>query len=81
MNSTPYLASIRRTFFFRICCLSWLESRCGIGTPDELRSALSKLLSHTDLAAKRRDFEHLLFQSERSEQIMRFGAFVKVRLG
>lgn len=59
----------------------FLKSRCGIASPAELRLALEKLLLQTNLDLKRRDFEHLLFQSERSEQIMRFGAFVESKLG
>ena len=60
---------------------AFLNSRSGIGGPDELREALKDLLSQTDLDLKRRDFEHLLFQSARSEQILHFGEFVKSKLG
>ena len=59
----------------------FLKTRSGIGSPDKLREALDDLLSRTDLHLKRRDFEHLLFQSERSEQILHFGEFVKSKLG
>ena len=60
---------------------SFLKSRSGIGGSDELREALKVLISQTDLDLKRRDFEHLLFQSARSEQILHFGEFVKSKLG
>ena len=60
---------------------TFLNVRSGIGSPDELREALEKLLSRIDLDLKRRDFEHLLFQSARSEQILHFGEFVKSKLG
>ncbi|MCR5038224.1 MAG: nucleotidyl transferase AbiEii/AbiGii toxin family protein [Bacteroidales bacterium] len=58
----------------------FLNSRSGIENPDELRQALRDLLSRTDLDLKRRDFEHLLFNASRSEQVLHFNAFVKEKL-
>ena len=60
---------------------AFLETRSGIGNPNELRKALENLLFQTNLDLKRRDFEHLLFQSARSEQILHFGEFMKSKLG
>ena len=60
---------------------SFLKLRNGIGDPDELRQALESLLSRIDLNMKRRDFEHLLFNASRSEQVIHFEAFVKEKLG
>ena len=60
---------------------TFLNSRSGIGGPDELRLALERLISQTDFNLKRRDFEHLLFQSTRSEQILYFETFMKSKLG
>ena len=59
----------------------FLKLRCGIGHPDELRQALDSLLSRIDLNSKRRDFEHILFNASRSEQVLYFEAFVKEKLG
>ena len=58
----------------------FLKLRNGIENPDELRQALKDLLSRTDLDLKRRDFEHLLFNASRSEQVLHFNAFVKEKL-
>ena len=58
----------------------FLRSRSGIGSREELRQALDELLSRIDLNQKRRDFEHLLFNGLRSEQILHFDEFVKEKL-
>ena len=58
----------------------FLRSRSGIGSREELRQALDGLLSRIDLNQKRRDFEHLLFNGLRSEQILHFDEFVKEKL-
>jgi hypothetical protein len=36
----------------------FLQQRCGIGTPDKLKSALIKKISETKIEEKHRDFEH-----------------------
>ena len=59
----------------------FLKLRSGIGNSDELRQALDSLLSRIDLNLKRRDFEHLLFNASRSDQVLYFEAFVKEKLG
>ena len=55
----------------------FLRERCGITTPDELKSALLNKLSTVDLKQKQRDFEHLLFNPSRSKQILLFKEFVE----
>lgn len=54
----------------------FLKTRCGIGSPEELKMAIVKLLATTDLNVKKRDFEHLLFNKQNADKILRFGAFV-----
>lgn len=53
----------------------FLEKRCGIGSPEELKDAIARLLEKTDLNAKKRDFEHLLFHRGNAEKILRFRDF------
>lgn len=55
---------------------SFLKERSGIGSKDELKIAVSKMLTNTDLNSKSKDFEHLLFNSTNSSKILRFGEFV-----
>lgn len=57
-----------------------LGDRCGIGTPEALREALEEKLSSTDLKLKQRDFEHLLFNTIRSTQILYFREFIEGKL-
>lgn len=54
----------------------FLKARCGIGSPDELKDAVREMLSTVDLNVKKRDFEHLLFNSQHSDKILRFGEFI-----
>jgi hypothetical protein len=53
-----------------------LTSRFGIHNLQELKSALSKLLTKVNLSQKARDFEHLLFEKRNSERILGFKEFV-----
>ncbi len=55
----------------------FMKQRCGVGSLEELKTAIGVLLSTTDLNVKKRDFEHLLFNRQNSERILRFGAFVE----
>ena len=55
----------------------FLQQRCGIGTPDELKSALIKKISETKIEEKQRDFEHLLFASNQSIKILYFSEVLK----
>jgi len=54
----------------------FLSARMGISTAEELKSALLDKLKSTDLNIKKRDFEHLLFNSNAGEKILMFTEFV-----
>ena len=58
----------------------FLSERIGIGNAEALKSAIHDKLATTDLNVKRRDFEHLLFNSNASERILKFGEFVDLNL-
>ncbi len=73
----------RRDFYDSMFLLSmtepdydFLKARCGIGSLEELKLHISKLLETVDLKVKARDFEHLLFNSGNVGKILRFGEFV-----
>ena len=51
---------------------SFLQQREGIHDEAELREALRQVVARTDLKAKQRDFEHLLFDPRKSEIILQF---------
>lgn len=50
----------------------FLEKRCGIWNKEQLKRALMNMLSQVDLNVKKRDFEHLLFNPNKSEIILDF---------
>jgi len=50
----------------------FLSARMGIGTAEELRLAILDKLKSTDLNIRKRDFEHLLFNSNAGEKILLF---------
>ena len=50
----------------------FLYKRCGIGDTSALMMALQDMVTHTNLTMKQRDFEHLLFEPRKSEQILHF---------
>lgn len=54
----------------------FLKTRAGIENLDELKNAINTLLETTDLDIKKKDFEHLLFNSTNSNRILRFGPFL-----
>ena len=56
---------------------SFLSKRIGISELSELKSATEKVLGTVDLNKKSRDFEHLLFDKNRSRMILRVGEFIK----
>lgn len=58
----------------------FLQKRCGIGTPQELLHAVEDVLKNTDLEVKKKDFEHLLFNKQNSDRILRFGEFIKIKI-
>ena len=55
----------------------FLKARCGIGSFEELKTAVRKMLETTDLNVKKRDFEHLLFDRRNANKILRFGEFME----
>lgn len=60
----------------------FLKARCGIGSPEELKTAIDELLATTDLNVKKRDFEHLLFNKRNADNILRFAQFIEsLKLG
>jgi len=54
----------------------FLSVRVGIKTPDELKKAILDKLKTTSLNIKKRDFEHLLYNSNSGEKILLFEEFV-----
>lgn len=55
----------------------FLSLRQGISDIKGLKKALGEVLCRTDLANKKRDFEHLLFSSRNSDRILGFADFVE----
>lgn len=58
----------------------FLSARMGIGTREELKDAIFDKLGSTDLSVKKRDFEHLLFNSDAGEKILMFKEFIDQNL-
>jgi predicted nucleotidyltransferase component of viral defense system len=54
----------------------FLAGRTGIKNADELRAEVKKRLKNTDLKAKTKDFEHLLFNKENNKRILRFEVYL-----
>lgn len=54
----------------------YLSQKCGINNLKELKKEVYKVLKETDLNQKMRDFEHLLFNKEKSKAILRFKDFI-----
>ena len=54
----------------------FLSKKNGINNLSELKKSIEKMLHTTDLKIKKRDFEHLLFNENKSNQIFRFGEFI-----
>lgn len=59
---------------------NFLQKRSGIGSAQDLKVAIEDVLKTTDLSIKKKDFEHLLFNKQNSERILRFGEFAKVAI-
>ncbi len=53
----------------------FLTKRIGIKNAAELRAQVKKCMNISDLKAKTKDFEHLLFNKENSNRILRFEDF------
>ena len=51
---------------------AFLQQQKGIANKQQLEAALRDTLAKTDMKTKQRDFEHLLFDSRKSESILRF---------
>ena len=51
---------------------AFLQHQKGIANKEQLDSALREMVAKTDLKTKQRDFEHLLFDTRKSETILRF---------
>ena len=51
--------------------LSWRQ-RHGIENEEQLLACLRGLIAQTDMKMKQRDFEHLLLEPRKSEQILHF---------
>ena len=58
----------------------FLKQRHGIENNEQLLVQLQETVTHTDLKTKQRDFEHLLFEPRKSEQILHFMEILKSTL-
>ena len=56
---------------------SFLSLKLGIHDLNELKNAISDILTNIDLRHKSKDFEHLLFFKENSRRILNFGGFIE----
>lgn len=54
----------------------FLSQRCGIHNLQEFKQATTELLKTIDLKHKQKDFEHLLFNKNNGEKILRFEEFI-----
>ena len=50
----------------------FLSQSLNIKNEQELKNQLQKVVAQTDIKLKQRDFEHLLFEPRKSEQILHF---------
>lgn len=55
----------------------FLKQMCGIENMESLYREVEKVLSQVNLEIKKKDFEHLLFNKQRSTQILRFKEFIQ----
>ena len=51
---------------------TFLKQRSGIENEAQLKEKLQEMVQNVNLNEKRRDFEHLLFDTRKSEQILSF---------
>lgn len=61
-------------------CYAFLAERVGLSTPQALKAALHTKLETTNLNIKKRDFEHLLFNIDSADKILRFADFIELNL-
>lgn len=55
----------------------FLSKRRGIGSAQELKTAIFQVLERTNLNVKMKDFEHLLFNKNNSSRILRFKEYIE----
>lgn len=55
---------------------TYLSQKCNISNLSELKKAVSEMLTKVDLKLKMKDFEHLIFNKDRSSKILKFGEFI-----
>ena len=55
----------------------FLQQREGIANKEQLNLALRETIAKTNMKMKQRDFEHLLFDTRKSEMILRFEEIIK----
>jgi len=58
----------------------FLQARVQINSAEELKKAILNKLQETDLNIKKRDFEHLLFNSNAGDKILMFAEFINHNL-
>lgn len=58
----------------------FLKERAGIANTDDLKKAITDKLATIDLNVKKRDFEHLLFNTHSADRILLFPEFVEGNL-
>lgn len=58
----------------------FLKERAGISNTDDLKKAITDKLATIDLNVKKRDFEHLLFNTHSADRILLFSEFVEGNL-
>lgn len=56
---------------------SFLSSKHSIDGPEDLKEAVDKILETVDLRKKSRDFEHLVYNKDNSNRIMRVAEFFR----
>jgi predicted nucleotidyltransferase component of viral defense system len=59
---------------------AFLSQKCGINNTTDLKNSVNEMLKTVDLKVKIKDFEHLLFNKEKSKQILHFFDFINKRL-
>ena len=56
---------------------NFLSQTCGISNMNTLEEELAKVIDKVDLKSKMRDFEHLLYNKDKSRQILQIKEFIK----
>lgn len=58
----------------------FLSTRIGVNDADQLKVAIRNKLATVDLNVKKRDFEHLLFNTHSADKILLFANFIEQNL-